>query len=88
LLFPSPEPISEMKRIISSAVLAITALIIASGSAQTPASNDEQQLLSLIKDVQAQQGQIAENQDKIDTRLADVTETVRVARIFAGRGGR
>lgn len=77
-----------MKRFISFAVLALTALVIGSGSAQTPGANDEQQLLALIKDVQTQQTQIAENQDKIDTKLADTAEAVRVARIFAGRGGR
>jgi hypothetical protein len=77
-----------MKRIISSAALALSALFLASGLAQTPNSNDEQQLLTLVKEVQAQQAQIAENQDKIDTKLADVVEAVRVARIFAGRSGR
>jgi hypothetical protein len=88
LLFPTSEAISKMKRIISSAALAMTAVFLASGLAQTPDSNDEQQLLALIKEVQAQQGQIADNQDKIDTKLADVAEAVRVARIFAGRSGR
>jgi hypothetical protein len=77
-----------MKRIISSAALAVTLLLIASGSAQTPARKDDQELLALIQDVQNQQARIAENEGKIDAKMAEVTEAVRVARIFAGRGGK
>jgi hypothetical protein len=69
-------------------MLFVTALIIASGFAQTPAAKDDQQLLALVKEVQAQQAQIVDNQGKIDTKLAELTETVRVARIFAGRAGK
>jgi hypothetical protein len=78
---------ANMKRIISSAALAVTALVIASSSAQTPAGKDEQDLLALIQDVQGQQATIAENEGKIDAKMAEVTEAVRLARIFAGRGG-
>jgi hypothetical protein len=77
-----------MKRIISFATLAVSALLISSSSAQAPSGKDEEQLLILVKEVQAQQAQIADNQGKIDTKLVDVAEAVRVARIFAGRGGR
>ena len=44
--------------------------------------------MALVQQVQAQQAQIAANQEKIDVKLAEVTEAVRVARIFAGRGGK
>ena len=77
-----------MKRIISSVVLALFAIVITSGSAQTPSNKDEQALLALVGDVQAQQGRIADNQGKIDAKMTEVIEAVRVARIFAGRGGR
>jgi hypothetical protein len=77
-----------MKRIISFATLAASALLISSSPAQAPSGKDEEQLLTLVKEVQAQQAQIADNQGKIDTKLVDVAEAVRVARIFAGRGGR
>jgi hypothetical protein len=77
-----------MKRTILFATLTLTALLIVTNSAQTPAGKDEEQLLTLAKEVQAQQAQIADNQGKIETKLADVAEAVRVARIFAGRGGR
>ncbi len=77
-----------MKRTISSVVLALMALVITSGSGQTPASKDDQELLALITDVQAQQARMADNQGKIDAKMAEVIEMVRVARIFAGRGGK
>ncbi len=77
-----------MKRIISSVVLGLLAIVIASGSAQTPSNKDEQALLALVGDVQAQQVRIADNQGKIDAKMTEVIEAIRVARIFAGRGGR
>jgi hypothetical protein len=77
-----------MIRTISTSVLGLFALLIASGSAQSPpAVNKEQELLALVKEVQTQQAQIASNQAKIDSKMAEVTEAVRIARIFAGRGG-
>ena len=77
-----------MKRIISTATLAVMALLIASGTAQTPANKDDEQVLTLAKEVHAQQAQIADNQGKIDTKLAELAEAIRVARIFAGRSGK
>ncbi|MFL6539142.1 MAG: hypothetical protein ACJ8HU_00100 [Chthoniobacterales bacterium] len=41
----------------------------------------------MIKEIQTQQAQIADNQTKIEQKLVTVTEAVRVARIFASRGG-
>jgi uncharacterized protein YgfB (UPF0149 family) len=63
-------------------------LAVTSGSGQTPANKDEQELLTVIADLQAQQGRITENQAKIDAKMAEVMEAIRVARIFAGRGGK
>jgi uncharacterized protein YgfB (UPF0149 family) len=73
-----------MKRILLALFLFVASL----GVAQTPQANQEQQLLTLIKDVQTQQAQMAENQAKIETKLADVAETIRVARILAGKIGK
>ena len=42
----------------------------------------------MIKEVQAQQAEIAENQAKIEEKLAALAETIRVARIYSSRGGR
>lgn len=53
-----------------------------------PASAQDQQIAAAIKEIQTQQAQIAENQTKIDAKLATVVEAVRVARIYSSRGGR
>jgi hypothetical protein len=64
------------------------ALLITSSEAQSPAPGEPQQIQALLKEVQAQQLQIAENQAKIDARLVTLAETIRVAKIYASRGGR
>ena len=73
-----------MKRILLT-LSAVTLLALPFGAAQTPDPNQEQKLLALIKDVQTQQAQLAENQAKIEEKLADVTETIRTARIYSKR---
>jgi len=70
-----------MKRILLGLFLLVASLSVA----QTPQPDQEQKLLALIKDVQTQQAQLAENQGKIEEKLAAVTETVRTARIYAKR---
>jgi hypothetical protein len=77
-----------MNRILSSGAVALALFAMTSGYAQTPANKDEQDLLTLIEDVKGQQAQIAENEGKIDAKMAEVNEAVRLARIFAGRGGK
>ena len=76
-----------MKRFAAAAFLAL-ALFAFRSAAQAPSAKDqeEQRLLSLVKEVQIQQTSIAENQKKIDGLIADVTEAVRVARIYSSRG--
>jgi hypothetical protein len=75
-----------MTRIFVALLLSLTLLLFSSGAAQTPETRPEEQLLALIKEVQAQQAQIADNQAKIDSKLAEVAETIRVARIYSKRG--
>jgi len=75
-----------MTRISVAILLSLTLLLFSSGAAQTPETRPEEQLLALIKEVQAQQAQIADNQAKIDSKLAEVAETIRVARIYSKRG--
>jgi len=74
-----------MKRILLALLLPATLTVMSFSGAQTPDANQEQRLLALIKEVQTQQTQMVENQKKIETKLAEIGETVRAARIFAGR---
>ncbi len=43
-------------------------------------------MTQILNDVTAQQASIADNQAKIDTKLASIAENLRLARIYAGRG--
>ena len=75
-----------MKTFLPAAFIAV--LLAAPMAAQAPDARDEQQLVALLKEVQSQQAQMAENQGKIEAKLADLAETLRVARIFAGKAGK
>ena len=76
-----------MKRFAAAAFLGV-ALFAFRSAAQAPnvKEQEEQRLLNLVKEVQVQQVSIAENQKKIDGLLVDVSEAVRVARIYSSRG--
>ncbi len=56
-------------------------------AAQPTAANPDDQLAALVKEVQAQNAAMAENQAAIEARLATLAEAVRLARIYASRGG-
>ena len=77
-----------MKRAIANSILVLLTVLATSGPAQNPPSEADQKLAALVQQIKAQQAQISANQEKIDAKLAEVTEAVRVARIFAGRGGK
>ncbi|HEV2047423.1 MAG TPA: hypothetical protein VGQ95_12610 [Chthoniobacterales bacterium] len=74
-----------MRRTLIAFLSCTVLLLISSGTAQTPDSKDEQELLALVKEVQGQQAQLLGNQAKIETKLTEIAETIRVARIFSGR---
>jgi NADH:ubiquinone oxidoreductase subunit E len=74
-----------MKRFITPILFAGALSLISSTSAQAPAQKDDQAVLQLVKEVQAQQIEIAANQVKIEAKLADVAEAVRIARIYSSR---
>ena len=77
----------RMKKIILIGTLAVLASPIgAQSTANSP--RDPRELDALLQKVQAQQRQIAENQANIDAKLATLAEAIRVARIYASRGGR
>ena len=74
-----------MKRILLALLAPGTLLVMSFSAAQTPDANQEQKLLALIKEVQTQQAQLAENQGKIEEKLAEVAEAIRTARIYSKR---
>ncbi len=69
-------------------ILGALALFATSIGAQSPAPEDPKRVEALIKEIQAQQLVIADNQAKIDAKLVTLGEAIRVARIYASRGGR
>ena len=72
-------------------VFAFCAVITLASSAPAQApqqSSGQAELAALIKEVRAQQAAMAANQAKINEKLANLTETIRVARILSSRGGR
>jgi hypothetical protein len=64
-------------------LLAIFAAMLCPAKAQ----NASIQLVSAVNELKRQQAQIADNQTKIDSKIADLVETIRVARIFMSRAG-
>ena len=78
-----------MKHLVIALCAALA--LAASSHAQAPnaqaQAQQEQQTLALIKELQMQQAAIAENQTKIEAKLATVAEALRLARIYSSRGG-
>jgi hypothetical protein len=74
-----------MKRILLTILASATMALVSFSDAQTPEANLEQQLLALVKEVQTQQAQMAENQTKIDEKINDLADTIREARLFSKR---
>ncbi len=74
-----------MKKLLLLAALGLFASPI---SAQSPTPSDDKELQALLKEVQAQQAVIADNQAKIDAKLVTLGEAIRIARIYSSRGGR
>jgi hypothetical protein len=87
LLFSYCINLKPMNRIATITLLSI-ALLLTPAFAQTPSSKETEELNSLLKELQTQQIKIAENQAKIDEKLATLADTVREARLFSSRGGR
>jgi len=79
-----------MTRLPALTALFSLALLLAAPAAEAPGASQqqEQQVLAVAKEVQNQQVAIAENQAKIDAKLATIAEYLRVARIYSTRGGR
>jgi organic hydroperoxide reductase OsmC/OhrA len=72
-----------------SACLSLALLATAPAADDTKEKQQQtQKVLALVKEVQGQQKTIAENQGKIDEKLATIAEALRVARIYSSRGGK
>jgi hypothetical protein len=75
-----------MKRLLAATLFtAVLSLSSIRAQAPAPAKEEEQTLLALAKEVQQQQLEVAANQANIETKLTDLAETVRIARIYASR---
>lgn len=74
-----------MKRNPAIFISILIALFFGTAQAADP-KDDREQVLALAKEVQAQQAQIVANQKKIDEKIAELAEVIRVARLFASRG--
>jgi hypothetical protein len=72
--------------IVASQLALLSTATAAEPSKET--EREQQQVVALAKEVQAQQALIAENQTKIDAKMATVAEALRLAKIYASRGGR
>ncbi|MEY2560133.1 MAG: hypothetical protein QOG51_548 [Verrucomicrobiota bacterium] len=72
---------------LSALVATCLAVLLLSATAAEP-SKESQQVMALVKEVQAQQAAIADNQTKIDAKLVTVAEAIRLARIYASRSGK
>jgi hypothetical protein len=77
-----------MKRLSALTTFFSLALLVAAPAADAPGANPQQQILAVAKEVQSQQAAIAENQEKIDAKLATIAEALRLARIYSSRGGK
>ena len=75
-----------MKKAFITIIFGLSFALNATHAAE-PAAANEQQLAALVREIQTQQAQIAENQSKIETKLAAIAEAIRVARIYSSRAG-
>lgn len=67
-------------------LLLMPALLVVSASfAQSPNPTEEARLLALVREVQTQQAQLADNQAKIEEKLNTVADIVKDARLYSKR---
>jgi hypothetical protein len=74
-----------------SALLAVClsgAIGVGAAEPSKESERDQQQVVALAKEVQAQQTTIADNQTKIDAKMVTIAEALRLAKIYASRAGR
>jgi hypothetical protein len=81
-----------MKRLPVLIAFCSLSLLVGAPATEAPTAIQQQaiqqqveQVLVVAKEVQVQQAAIAENQVKIDAKLATIAENIRVARIYSTR---
>lgn len=74
-----------MKSIVRVILLA-AALAAVSSSAQMPVTAD-QQILNLVQQLTTKQAELTDNEGKIETKVSNLAESVRTARILMSRAG-
>jgi len=72
------------KRLLSALCLFVVGVVLVW---PTHAQDAAAQLLATVNRLTQQQVEIVDNQGKLDQKIADLGETVRVARLFMSRGG-
>ena len=89
LLLEERDRIAAMKFLPALIATCLFALAVSTPAAEPSkeSEREQQQLLALVKEVQTQQAAIAENQAKIDAKLAAIAEALRLARIYSSRSG-
>lgn len=72
------------------AAICLAGVIITASAAEPPkeSDRDQQQLAAIVKELQVQQVTMADNQKKIDEKMVTIAEALRLAKIYASRGGR
>jgi uncharacterized protein YlxW (UPF0749 family) len=89
LLLEKCDRIAPMKILPALIATCLLALAVSAPAAEPSkeSEREQQQLLALVKEVENQQAAIAENQKKIDAKLAAIAEALRLARIYSSRSG-
>ena len=77
-------PIKRMRCLFALFITLIGAFAAHGESHQTA---DAQHLLDLVKEIQLGQLELIDNQGKIDTKITELAESIRLARIEAARVG-
>ncbi len=76
-----------MKRFVFAAAAILACHASTQGQAVPANAQQDQQIIALAKELQVQQAAIAENQAKIEAKLAALAEALRIARIYTSRSG-
>ena len=89
LLLEERDRLAPMKSLPALIATCLLALLVTAPAAEPSkeSEREQQQLLALVKEVQSQQAAIAENQTKIDAKMAAIAEALRLARIYSSRSG-